>query len=245
MIGEGCIESSGANINELNEGQRRMKHRTNLSEEEKRAERNRKGRERSMRTRRRNAAHLKMLEDGCTRFIMENRLLRDLLNCLHDVQISEEKVISLLRNLLSRSRLSTASQPSVELLRDFSMPLRSNPSQTYRKMISNDEDHCGSCTCSKVHRTRTLPRTDVLMGITKKIDRLTPENQEADQILKSAPECSNVSRASMSARKAVEAIVDLNSEGRLQNPDGQANEISQGQKLVDFSMAEIVDIIPL
>lgn len=52
------------------------------TEEERVQERNKKGRERSLRTRRRNAARLKSLQDGCAFLDRENGVLRALVACL-------------------------------------------------------------------------------------------------------------------------------------------------------------------
>lgn len=54
------------------------KGRRSLSEEEKIAERNRKGRERSMRTRLRNASRLKNLQENCAHLQVENGVLRQI-----------------------------------------------------------------------------------------------------------------------------------------------------------------------
>lgn len=77
-----------------------------LSEEQKRAERNRKGRERSLRTRRRNAARRKMLEDTCARYLSENGVLRELLRYLHGTAPSgDEQILKLLRTILFGRKL--------------------------------------------------------------------------------------------------------------------------------------------
>lgn len=61
-------------------------------------ERNRKGRERSLRTRRRNAARLRTLEEECSQLEKENELLRELLRCVRECRVRD--VARLLRSLL-------------------------------------------------------------------------------------------------------------------------------------------------
>lgn len=71
-----------------------------LTEGERIAERNRKGRERSLRTRRRNASKLKNLEFNCSYLSMENSLLETLIQVIR-ANTSSEEVVNLTREILS------------------------------------------------------------------------------------------------------------------------------------------------
>lgn len=55
-----------------------------LTEQERIEERNRKGRERSMRTRHRNASRLRLLQQNCAYLYGENGLLREIVECCHE-----------------------------------------------------------------------------------------------------------------------------------------------------------------
>lgn len=57
--------------------------REDMTDMQRAAERNRKGRERSLRTRRRNAARLRILEQNCSYLQRENDLLKHLCHMLH------------------------------------------------------------------------------------------------------------------------------------------------------------------
>ena len=71
-----------------------------LTEQERIAERNRKGRERSLRTRRRNASKLKNLEFNCSYLSMENSLLEAFIRAIR-LNTSPEEVVSLTREILN------------------------------------------------------------------------------------------------------------------------------------------------
>lgn len=70
-----------------------------LSEQERIEERNRKGRERSMRTRHRNASRLRLLQENCAYLYGENGLLREIVDCCHTGETVNTVVI---RGLLGR-----------------------------------------------------------------------------------------------------------------------------------------------
>lgn len=73
------------------------KNKRGLSDEERIAERNRKGRERSMRTRRRNASRLESLQENCAYLHIENGVLRQII-----INIRDNPDWSAVRSLLGR-----------------------------------------------------------------------------------------------------------------------------------------------
>lgn len=76
-----------------------------LTEKERIEERNRKGRERSMRTRHRNASRLRLLQENCAYLYGENGLLREIVECCHDREAVDTGVIrGLLRRLTELRR---------------------------------------------------------------------------------------------------------------------------------------------
>ncbi|KAI0559879.1 hypothetical protein FGB62_132g021 [Gracilaria domingensis] len=242
-------EATSEKLNGEGEGFKRTRYGPSLTEEERRAERNRKGRERSMRTRQRNAAHMKMLEDGCTRLISENRLLRDLLNCLQRVPLAEENVISLFRNLLSPSRLPSSFHPALERLESFAAPSESNTALTHHRIISSVEHHNRSYPCEEVRRTCALSGNETQMEnaySTKNVD-LSASLWEPKQNLEGLPESSNVSKTSMTTRKSPESRAESVFEAQLHDSDGDGDETHEEDRsvLANFSLDEIDAVIHL
>eukprot|EP00178_Gracilaria_changii_P002485 TRINITY_DN136_c0_g1_i1.p3 TRINITY_DN136_c0_g1~~TRINITY_DN136_c0_g1_i1.p3 ORF type:complete len:387 (-),score=58.39 TRINITY_DN136_c0_g1_i1:123-1283(-) len=249
VLGYGNADPIPTNVNENGEEIKCARYRANLTEEERRAERNRKGRERSLRTRRRNAAHLKMLEDGCTRLIMENRLLRDLLNCLQREPLLEEKVISLLRILICNSRFSSSFRPAVKLLEGFAAPSRSSTSITFRKTIAEVGDHQAPFACGEVSQTCTLPGNAIGMANIgdKNKSNMSVALWEPEQTTERLPESCNQSNTSMTTRKSTETRVDGFSEDQFQSSVNRGNDTPEGDRsvLADFGMDEIDAVISL
>lgn len=84
-----------------------------LSEQERITERNRKGRERSLRTRRRNAVRMQLLEANVLYLTRENGLLRDVSSAL-GAAVDVERVVNVIRTLLQCRRLRPPAYPPSE-----------------------------------------------------------------------------------------------------------------------------------
>lgn len=174
-----------------------------LTQEERRAERNRKGRARSLRTRLRNAAHIKTLESACSRLARENKILRDLVNCLKRGPPAEERLISIFRSiLLSAPGLSSVLHPTAGRFGHSPLPSCSVTSLTCPEGSSNHEEisnnQAGSSTGQRKSQISSETRTDNEPHCTQHV----PEsNAESSWWKAGQAEVSNASKTSMTTRR--------------------------------------------
>lgn len=215
-----------------------------LTQEERRAERNRKGRERSLRTRLRNAAHIKTLETACARLARENKTLRELVNCLKRAPPPEERLISIFRTiLLSSSGLSSVFHPTAGRVEHLAIPPCSATSLTFPKGSSNFEELSKNQAASSTAEVQISRSSGVRpTGYEPLGTHLVPENDDEFSLWKPGQaEVSNSSKTSMTGVKNAVDMETTRSEIGTHNLYNPTNEILDQDRsvLAKFTLEDI------